>query len=81
MWKAALVLLPVLAACDAAPLPSVEVPPVRAVGGERDAHGCLGPAGYAWCARENACVRPWELAAQKGFAVETFPRYCADDRK
>jgi len=30
-------------------------------GADRDAHGCIGSAGYAWCARENACVRPWEL--------------------
>lgn len=37
------------------------------IGGDRDAHGCLSPAGYAWCARVQQCVRPWELAKEKGF--------------
>lgn len=32
------------------------------VGGQVDEHGCLNPAGYVWCARERACVRPWEPA-------------------
>lgn len=36
------------------------------VGNDRDAHGCIGSAGYVWCAKENACVRPWELTAEKG---------------
>jgi hypothetical protein len=35
-------------------------------GGDRDAHGCIGSAGYAWCAREKACVRPWELLRREG---------------
>ena len=39
----------------------------RPIGGDRDAHGCLAPAGYRWCERERACVRPWELAKEKGF--------------
>lgn len=68
-----------LAACEDAPLPLIEPPP-RAVGGERDEHGCLGAAGYAWCAREGACARPWELAAEKGFAAEDFQRYCGAAR-
>lgn len=48
------------------------------VGGDKDAHGCKASAGYAWCARENACVRPWELAREKGFELESdgFERYC-----
>lgn len=67
-----------LAACGHAPHP-VEPPPVRAVGGERDMHGCLGAAGYVWCGREAACVRPWELAAARGFDAggEAFRRYCS----
>ncbi|TXI48084.1 MAG: hypothetical protein E6Q50_12070 [Lysobacter sp.] len=60
------------------PETAVETPPPRAIGGDRDAHGCLAPAGYAWCERERACVRPWELAKQKGFEndAESYRRYC-----
>jgi len=31
------------------------------IGGERDEHGCLGPAGYTWDENVNACLRSWEL--------------------
>lgn len=50
------------------------------VGGDHDAHGCIGSAGYSWCSRENACVRSWELAQQHGFAnsFEAFKSYCTD---
>lgn len=53
-------------------------PPVAVVGNDRDAHGCIGSAGYAWCARENACVRPWELAAERGFegSPAAFQAHC-----
>ncbi len=30
------------------------------IGGDRDIHGCLGPAGYSWCAVKNKCLRVWE---------------------
>ena len=54
-------------------------PAPRPVGGDRDAHGCLAPAGYMWCARERACVRPWELAKQADFdnTAEGFAAHCA----
>jgi hypothetical protein len=54
------------------PLPSV-------VGADRDAHGCIGSAGYTWCAQQSACVRPWELAREKGFELvdEAFERFCS----
>lgn len=54
-------------------------PAPRPIGGDRDAHGCLAPAGYTWCARERACVRPWELAKQAGFdnTAEAFAAHCA----
>ena len=34
------------------------VPPI--VGNDRDAHGCIGSAGYSWCAIKNKCLRVWE---------------------
>jgi len=30
------------------------------VGNDRDAHGCIGSAGYSWSEAEQKCVRPWE---------------------
>jgi hypothetical protein len=61
---------------EPAPTPA---PPPRLIGGDRDAHGCLAPAGYMWCARERACVRPWELAKQAQFdnTAEGFAAYCS----
>ena len=39
----------------------VEVPEIpQIVGGDKDEHGCLGPAGYSWCAVKNKCLRVWE---------------------
>jgi hypothetical protein len=53
-------------------------PEARPIGGDRDAHGCLPAAGYAWCEREKRCVRPWELAKDAGFenTAEGFARHC-----
>lgn len=31
-----------------------------AIGGERDEHGCLAPAGYRWCEAAQKCQRFWE---------------------
>jgi hypothetical protein len=30
------------------------------VGGDRDAHGCIGSAGYSWCEAKSKCLRIWE---------------------
>ena len=30
-------------------------------GGDRDAHGCIGSAGYTWSALRNDCVRLFEV--------------------
>jgi hypothetical protein len=32
----------------------------KIIGGDRDEHGCLGPAGYAWCPSTGKCQRMWE---------------------
>lgn len=29
-------------------------------GGDRDEHGCIGSAGYSWCAYKEQCMRLWE---------------------
>lgn len=64
--------------CAQPTIPAQHATPAQRVGGDRDAHGCIGSAGYLWCARENACVRPWELSAQKSLAqgAEAFQQYC-----
>eukprot|EP01088_Endostelium_zonatum_P020606 TRINITY_DN767_c0_g1_i1.p1 TRINITY_DN767_c0_g1~~TRINITY_DN767_c0_g1_i1.p1 ORF type:complete len:365 (-),score=92.91 TRINITY_DN767_c0_g1_i1:347-1390(-) len=50
------------------------------VGGDADTHGCMAGAGFSWCQKENRCVRPWELAQEKGIVgtmtAETFASYC-----
>lgn len=34
------------------------------VGGDKDAHGCVGSAGYSWCAVKNKCLRIWEESCE-----------------
>jgi len=31
----------------------------RRFGGSRDEHGCMGSAGFVWCASAGECVQPW----------------------
>ena len=52
----------------------------KLVGADRDSHGCIGSAGYSWCAKENQCTRPWELAKDKQFenSQEAFGKYCGN---
>ena len=51
----------------------------KRIGGDKDAHGCIGTAGFKWCARTNKCERPWELAKEKNFdnTNKAFDAYCA----
>ncbi|MGS0895746.1 hypothetical protein ACVBGC_24930 [Burkholderia stagnalis] len=70
-----------LSACAAQPSTPADAsapaaPPM--VGSDRDAHGCIGSAGYAWCEATRQCERPWELAKQKGFAnsAEAYAQFC-----
>jgi putative lipoprotein len=61
-------------------LKHVGAPPAASTpGADRDEHGCIRSAGYSWCAKEGKCVRPWELAKEKGFASteEAFRAYCS----
>jgi hypothetical protein len=41
------------------------------IGGERDEHGCLGPAGYSWNESIGACIREWELDESQKKAAKT----------
>ena len=61
--------------------PKARAKEATAVGSDRDAHGCITSAGYQWCAKENECKRPWELAAEKGFDAtpEAFDNYCGNE--
>lgn len=34
--------------------------PEELIGGQRDEHGCLIPAGYSWCEEKQKCLRVWE---------------------
>ncbi len=54
--------------------------PAPLVGADRDEHGCIGSAGYAWCAKKSECVRPWELAEQAGFELSEagFSEFCGN---
>jgi hypothetical protein len=47
------------------------------IGGQRDSHGCLGPAGYSWNSSEKECVREWENATEGRYQVTNF-QTCVD---
>jgi len=40
------------------------------IGGQRDEHGCLSPAGYSWNNNLGACIREWELKDNQRKAVQ-----------
>ncbi len=50
----------------------------RLVGSDKDKHGCIGPAGYSWCAKTRQCELPWLLAEQVGLSntSKNFAEYC-----
>ena len=52
--------------------------PRQLAGADRDPHGCIPSAGYLWCQKTANCQRPWELAAQHGFAntAENWQQFC-----
>ncbi|VWB42844.1 hypothetical protein [Burkholderia lata] len=73
-----------LSACAAPSTPPAQSPAPAAppmVGGDRDAHGCIGSAGYSWCEQTQQCERPWELAKQKGFANSAlaYEQFCRNN--
>lgn len=79
-----------LAGCTAHKPPAEAATPATATaatpampGSDRDAHGCIGSAGYSWCESTGKCERPWELAKEKSFDnnAEAFARYCKTPAK
>ncbi|MCX6770821.1 MAG: hypothetical protein NTX79_02085 [Candidatus Micrarchaeota archaeon] len=52
-------------------------------GSDRDSHGCIASAGYAWCDAKQTCIRSWEenctatVAAKSGVRLitESFPPF------
>ncbi len=82
----ALVLAAALTACSMSVPPTPPATPADAPadtaampGSDRDAHGCIGSAGYTWCESTGKCERPWELASQQGFpnTRDAFDAHCA----
>jgi hypothetical protein len=43
--------------------------PDNIVGGDKDAHGCIGSAGYSWCEMKNKCLRVWEEKCEVDSAI------------
>jgi len=50
------------------------------IGGERDEHGCLGPAGYSWNVAVNACLREWESDAVQKQAAKIAVEYVGAEK-
>jgi hypothetical protein len=48
------------------------------VGGDKDEHGCIGSAGYSWCAVKNKCLRVWEEKCEVT-STTTSPTVCTMD--
>ncbi len=45
------------------------------IGGERDEHGCLNPAGYSWNETLQVCLREWEVAGADRQVLEYAMNY------
>jgi len=56
-----------------------------AVGGGADEHGCLGSAGYTWCALKSKCLRLWEEKCEvmlpAGAALNIMPESACTENK
>ncbi len=46
--------------CPGAKVDLEKEPNEPVIGGDRDEHGCLVPAGYTWCEAKEKCLRVWE---------------------
>jgi len=52
------------------------------IGADKDAHDCIGSAGFTWCAKMKFCERPWELAEKKKFenTKVAFDNFCENKK-
>ena len=41
------------------------------VGNDRDEHGCIGSAGYSWCATKQKCIRIFEEDCNSELGIKT----------
>lgn len=81
---------PASASAEAASDPPAAPPPTGPkLGADRDAHGCIGSAGYAWSEIRKSCVRLFEVGLRldpvpppKGneATLSAFLVFAADDR-
>ena len=46
------------------------------VGNDKDAHGCIGSAGYSWCEIKNKCLRTWEEKCEATKTVSNTSSKC-----
>ncbi len=53
------------------PINEIPATSTQVVGGDKDAHGCIGSAGYTWCEIKQKCLRVWE---EKCEATSTPPK-------
>jgi putative hemolysin len=53
---------------------------VEQIGGQKDEHGCLIPAGYSWCEEKQKCLRVWEESCEPGNSQIANPAsvYCVE---
>ena len=49
------------------------------VGGDKDIHGCIGSAGYSWCAVKNKCLRVWEEKCEVATTTTPKPECITDN--
>lgn len=48
-------------------------PDSQMVGNDRDEHGCIGSAGYSWCAEKSKCLRTWEENCSTAGNIKILP--------
>ena len=48
------------------------------VGNDRDAHGCIGSAGYTWCEVKQKCLRSWEEPCTVATSTTIITYFCQE---
>ncbi len=52
----------------------------KSIGGEKDEHECLVPAGYSWDEYIGACIRNWEFDEDQKKAAKAAVEYLDSDK-